>query len=263
MNALTNNLTPFIPDNYSKLCLLDTDIIEPELLVRKIADAVSEEYPECFQGEASLVFFRLRYTPPYEHFTELRRLILEIRQATGIRSRFRGMLCIDASEYKGHEDEEYFTILLKYLYDNAQDDAIVFVCSQYSEQEMEKLANHCMKYHPLHKEKLMLFEKERLSQLIESVAMRENVSFDAEALELLTTTLSAVSLKPSRSLQLIERVPRELCIHNPDKSHRKKKNQSISSKVILDYFSNASSPICIMAGRALLQERRIEIEHTL
>lgn len=263
MNALINNLTPFIPDNYSKLCLLDTDIIEPELLVRNISDVVSEEYPECFQGEASLVFFRLRYTPPYERFTELRRLILEIRQATGIRSRFRGMLCIDASEYKGHEDEEYFTILLKYLYDNAQDDAVVFVCSQYSEQEMDKLANYCMKYHPLHKEKLMLFEKERLAQLIESVAMRENVFFDDEAMQLLTTALSSASLKASRSMQLIERVPRELCCHNHDTNCRERKTQRISSNTILDYFSNASTPICMMAGRALLQERNVDIEHTL
>lgn len=263
MNALTNNLTPFIPDNYSKLCLLDTDIIEPELLVRIIADAVSEEYPECFQGEASLVFFRLRYTPPYERFTELRRLILEIRQATGIRSRFRGMLCIDTSEYKGHEDEEYFTILLKYLYDNAQDDAIIFVCSQYSEQEMERLANSCMKYHPIHREKLMLFEKECLSQLIESIAVREHVSFDDEALDLVTTALSSASLKTSRSLQLIDRIPRELRVHNPNENRGKKRTQKISTKNVLEYFSDTSSPICMMAGKALLQERGTGIEHTL
>lgn len=263
MNALTNNITPFIPGNYSRLCLLDTDIIEPELLVRKIADAVSEEYPECFQGEASLVFFRLRYTPPYERFTELKRLILQIRQATGIRSRFRGIIFMDASEYRGHEEEEYFSILLKYLYDNTRDDSLVFVCSQYSEQEIDRLTNACMKYYPVHTEKLLLFEKERLLKLVESAGKRNHISFEKEALELIATALSSPELTTVRSLQLIERIPGELSLLETIKNQGKKTSCKITADTILNYFTDVSSSVCKMAGNALLQERRAGIEHTL
>lgn len=275
MDGIVKNMTSFVPTSYASLCLLDTDIVEPELLVRNIAENVCEAYPECFQGETAMVFFRIRYTPPYEKFTELKRLILQIRQATGIRSRFRGMVCIDASEYRGHEEEEYFTVLLKYLYDNSGNDAVVFVCSQYSELEIKRLTGICMKYYSVHRETLLFFKEDRLNEVIRSVCERANISVNAEGLKLIAEAMASPALVPFRSLQLINRIPEEFCVfacnadHNNElcridnMDYKRKGMSKLTVETVIDYFSNEKSTICTLAGSALLQKRRTDIEHML
>ena len=88
----------FIPS----LTLLETDLTETELLFRKIifteqAFPSQKRQPAYGPEEAGYVFFRWSYELPGGPFTGLKKLILEIRRRTGLRSSYRGIVGIDVT----------------------------------------------------------------------------------------------------------------------------------------------------------------------
>lgn len=258
MKELISNNRSYFPAGYPVLSLLETDILEPEILIRRIASEMAEEHPEYFSGNTPQVFFKLRYTPPYTTFPELRNLILQIRKAAGFRSEFRGVVAIDVSEYKGHEEEEYFTILLKYLYDNGANCRIMFICCQYSDQELAKLYNSCIKYFPVCKEQLHIFSEKNLKRLIDSAFHEQSVTMDPSGIELLTDSLRLPDLAPYRSLQLIERLPYEL---KRIGSNMKKPRVFFNEKDVKEYLRDPCSSICMMTGHAMFPEKEAGNEY--
>lgn len=62
------------------------------------------------------VLCKLSYCPPYEAFTGLKKIQLAVRRKD-IFEREQITLSIDISEWIGHENEEYFTSFLRFLYD--------------------------------------------------------------------------------------------------------------------------------------------------
>ena len=255
--VLKYNMEAFLPVNHRSplLCVLDIDIIEPELLIRIIAEDASRSLPASFCGEGLQVFTRLKYTAPDEPFQEIQKLILQIRKAAGFRSVFRGIIAIDVSEYKGHEEEEYFTIFLKFLYDNARGCKIVLVCSQYEEQDVKKLLGGCMRFFPIQHEKMEIFEREQLRGLIRSAFHEYMLEIDSENVERIAEMVSDQSLRPFRSLQLIERIPAEISLM--------KEGVRSLKEAILSYFQNPYSPICMLAGRPLFFGKEGSAEHVL
>lgn len=247
-----NSTEAYLPVDYPRICLLDTDITEPEVLIRNIAASASQQCPERFQGEVPHVFFRLRYTPPYETFHELKNLILRIRKAAGLRSEYRGLICIDPSEYKDHENEEYFIAFLKYLYDNAGNSTVLLVCCQYSEQSLEKLYGVCMKYFSVDRKQIHIYKEESLVRRMKSVYKKHDICIDKKSLALLASILSRPELIPYRSLQLIERIPYEI----------KSGKSLITFSDVEAYFQNAHSSICMLAGHPLIEEKGENLEYT-
>lgn len=258
-----NNIHSFLPSEYPGLCLLETDIIEPELLARKIAEDVSDHNPSFFQGKEPLVYFKMRYTPPYEKFQEIRRLILQVRQAAGIRSSFQGLVFIDASEYKGHEEEEFFTIFLKYLYDNSRKDALVIVCSQYSEHDIKQLKDICVRFFPVRNEELFLYQEKLLRDMVYKACQTQGITASPEAVSLMTKVLLVPELMPYRSLQLIERIPREIDYYAGVLDPKSRQSSGISAEIVLSYCSDSGSSICMLAGKTLLTERKLDVDRTL
>ena len=86
-----------------------TDLTEPEALVERLAEQAFQKHPERFRGRQPYAFCRVRYVPPCERFPELRRLILCVKEVTGLRAEFRGIMAAEVSEWLGREEEEYFT----------------------------------------------------------------------------------------------------------------------------------------------------------
>lgn len=72
------------------------------------------------------VLCKLSYCPPYEAFTGLKKIQLAVRRKD-IFERKQITLSIDISEWIGHEDEEYFTSFLRFLYDHRNGWKYIFV----------------------------------------------------------------------------------------------------------------------------------------
>ena len=249
-----------LADSHPQICILCTDIVETEILIRLLADKTSKRYPDAFKGEVPQVFYRMRYVPPYESFQEIRKLILQIRNATGIRSKFHGIIAIDVSEYKGHENEEFFTILLKYLYDNTRGCKVILVCSQYTEKDYKRIISRCAEFFPVQQEQLRIYDCERLKYLIRSSFEKHKCKVDSTGVELIADILTSEELASYRTLQLIDRIPEEIyTIKMPGKS----RNETISQDAVREYFLNPHSPICMLAGHSLLSGKEGYCEHTL
>lgn len=273
MEEIFHNIESYLPAGYPRICLLDTDIREPELLICRIAEAVSQAYPKYFSGKEPYVFYRLKYTPPYEKFQELRNMILQIRQAAGFCSEYHGMLCIDPSEYRGHEEEEFFIAVLKYLYDNTVNSSVILVCCQYSEQEMAKLANICMKYFPVCKEQIHIFEEETICKYICSSYREKHMEIDEAAAALLAEVLQSPCLVDCRSLQLLDRLPYEIRNCRRGESEELSRNREdaggrciyserkITAIDVKAFFSDPESSLCMMAGHPLIAERNWNHEY--
>lgn len=262
MIELKHNTEAFLPEAHPRICILNTDITEPEIMIRQLAACAAREYPDAFSGEAPQVFFRMRYTPPYETFQEIRKLILQIRSATGVRSCFHGIITVDVSEYKGHEDEEYFTILLKYLYDNTKGSKTVFVCSRYTDKEIRNLMNACMRFFPIQYEQIFVYEHNQLKTLIKAAFSKCRLRTDSESIELMADLLGSEDLSDYRTLQLIERLPEEFRRMTKSGLYEGQ-SDSVSVKTVRDYFEDSHSPLCMLAGHALLEGKEGTYEHTL
>ena len=260
MFDLKLNLEAFLPGKNSQICILATDIIEPEILIRILSADTERAYPDLFKGETPQVFYRMRYVPPYDTFQEIRKLILQIRNATGIRSMFNGIMAIDVSEYKGHEEEEFFTVLLKYLYDNSQGCKILLVCSQYTEKEIGRLFSICSRFFPVQIEKFNLYEVEQLKNMIKSSFQEHGKKISSDDVELIAGILECDDLTPYRTLQLINRLPEELHLNKLSSGRTLDEDLHTSIK---KYFRDSYSPICLLAGHALLCGKEEPIEHTL
>lgn len=106
-------------------CTYDASVYFHSSTVRlrdMIADAAereAEHIPGNFRGTCACIFYRSAYAYPYDSFDGLRRYILAIKDKTGLRSRFKGYVAIDFSEWAEHVDEQYFQVFLMYLADHA------------------------------------------------------------------------------------------------------------------------------------------------
>ena len=78
-----------------------------------------------FYGDVKYFQFLLNYCEPHSGFSEINRLMGEVKQAAGFRSKFKGIVHIDVREWLGHCEEKYFVELLNYLADNSNDWMIV------------------------------------------------------------------------------------------------------------------------------------------
>ena len=243
----------FVPESHPAVCLLETDVAEPEIMVREIGTVTEQSHPALFTGESPQVFYRLRYTPPYDNFHEIRSLILRTRMAAGLCSSYRGIVAIDVSEYRGHEEDEYFTIFLKYLYDCSDFQNLIFVCCQYSERDMQRLRSACMKYFPVRQERFRFFEKPTLKRIIGNTFREAEIKAGDDASELLADILCREEFVPWRSLQLLERLPREI---RADNRQNQKRNQPLHAAEIRSFLQDPECSLCMMAGHVLLQTQK-------
>lgn len=92
-----------------------------------------------FFGDVKFMEFMLNYCPPEEPFTELYRLIEEIRDAAGFRSGFRGIVRININEWVGHHEEKHFLDFLEYMSSNSQDWLNVITISREPDEKTREI----------------------------------------------------------------------------------------------------------------------------
>lgn len=252
---LMNKLRPF-GDPLRRLSVIATDLTEGEAFVKTLAEVEKRRSPRTFaaDGKADCVYFKLPYVPPCEPFHELRRLILRVRENTGLRANFRGAVAIEVNEWLGHESEEYFTVLLKYLYDHRSIWNIGLVLNHRDPEKIKRLLFQCSKYiTPCLYEFPVFDHPETLCALLRYEFFHQKGSICPEATELLATALARKELNNYRSLTLLERTAEELSL-------RCREDQSLGAEAVRAYLSDPDTTLTMMAGMPLLNERSVPCE---
>lgn len=250
---LIREMRPF-SRGFHQLLVVTTDLTEAESLIKALAAEEKNRMPHTFAGKEPCVYFKLPYIPPCEPFKELRRLILRIRESTGLRANFQGVIAIEVSEWIGHEREEYFTVLLKYLYDHRSFWRITTVLNGCTHNQINRFLSDCSRYITPWFFPINVFgDHDTLCTLIHNEFSRQSRRISQEAAELLTTALARQELKDARSLTLIERAVEEvisMC----------KNSKSVTVESIQDFLLDPYSTLTMMAGAPLFDERSVVLE---
>lgn len=117
-----------------------------ERFVKMIAGKEQGIVPEAFEGEQPYVYMKLKYTPEENPFAGVRNLILAVRQKTGMRAAFKGIVATDVSEWISHEREEYFTIFLKFLHDHRKGWKFLFTVGCADQNQIKGLLLETVRY---------------------------------------------------------------------------------------------------------------------
>ncbi len=250
---LQNQIHPF-RKGLHRLSVIRTDLAEAESLIRLLADAEQKTRPREFAGKTSCVYYKMPYVPPYESFQELRKLILRIRENTGLRADFHGIVAIEATQWLSHEQEEYFTVLLKYLYDHRNLWQAALVLNHGTQAQCERFLSHCARYiTPRFFDASLFTRQEFLCDTIRCEFARQGTPIAQDAADLLAVALARPELKDARSLTLIRRSAEETiaCAGT---------GRPITREEIREYLENPYSTLTLMAGNPLTTERSNRFE---
>lgn len=208
MDPILQNTLPHAP---GCITVISTDTRESEALIRQLADDMARQHPQRFAGKSPCVYFRLRYAAPYEPFEELRQLILRVRDATGLRAHYRGIVALEASEWLGHEQEEYFTVVLKYLYDHSCWWQPVMLLSDGAQHRVRRFLAACAAYMTPRLVRMPVFaDAAQLENMVQEAAVREGITLHREAGKTLARALMSPRLAAGRNGHLIRRVVQQL-----------------------------------------------------
>lgn len=246
---LLQETTPFHPGLH-RISVITTDLTEPEALIRQLVRAERETHPENFTGKTSCVYCKIPYVPPYETFRELRRLILRIRDNTGLRAYFRGVVAMEVTEWLGHEQEEYFTVLLKYLYDHRSLWQAALVLNPGTEDQTRRFLCACAGFITPHLCDISLFSRpDRLRDMLSRECARQGKRVTREAADMLAAALAEPEFRHRRSLTLIQRSAEELIARSGGSS-------VIRRDAAEACLTAPDSLLTLLAGKPLFHERR-------
>lgn len=250
---LIHDMRPF-GKGLHQFSVVSTDLTEAESLIKVLADEEKNRAPHTFAGKEPCVYFKLPYIPPCEPFKELRKLILRIRENTGLRANFHGVIAIEVSEWIGHEREEYFTVLLKYLYDHRTFWRIATILNGCTSNQINRFISCCSKYITPRLFAINVFgDYDTLCSLIHNEFTQQNRRITQEAAGLLATTLAKQELKDARSLTLIERTVGEVI-------YMCEYNQTATVETVREYLLDPYSTPTMMTGTPLFDERSVSLE---
>ena len=237
-----------------QVTVINTDLREAELLIRRIAEKERLAHPHSFDGLSPCVYFKMPYVQPCDSFHELRRLILRIHQHTGLRAHYKGLVAIEATEWIGHEREEYFTVLLKYLYDHRSQWQAAMILQDCKPAQMQKFLSACVRYVTPKLVNIKLFEDTAsLPGLIRTAFQKHGTCISHTAASMLAEAMAKPELKDVRSLEYIERTVAEVIAYSGDPT-------KINIAHIKDYLLQSCSMLTLTVGSILHEERGINHE---
>lgn len=251
MDLLTE-LRPFGKGRH-QLAVVTTDLTEPESLIRALAEKEKERAPSDFAGKEACVYCKMPYVPPCETFKELRRLIIRIRENTGLRAHYRGVVALEVGEWMGHQREEYFTVLLKYLYDHRDCWRIGLVLPEAGANQIGRFLSDCSRYLTPRLFAVNVFgDEDTLRCLIRNEFSRNGKSAGKKTAELLAAALARPELEKIRSLTLIRRCVGELLFMAG-------KGKTVGVELVREYLLDPDCLLSMLAGKPLYDERSIAL----
>ena len=94
------------------------------------------------------ILYRLRYIPPYDSFSEIKKLQLLMHRKAGENS--QNTLTVDLTEWLDHTNEEYFTVTLRFLADFADEYQPHFLLINSSEKHIQRVLMHLQCFFTVH-----------------------------------------------------------------------------------------------------------------
>lgn len=92
-----------------------------------------------FYGDVRYFEFKLNYCKPEYPFSEIQRLMAEVRLAAGFRNEYRGIAYIEIDEWVEHCQEKHFLDFLEYLSDNSDKWLVVLSTEKKNKEKLDEL----------------------------------------------------------------------------------------------------------------------------
>lgn len=105
---------------YDTSVIFNSPSVHLRSMIENQAEQEARKSPADFCGEKACIFYKLNYVYPYEKMDGLRRYILAVRDRTGLRNRFKGIIAIDLTAWAEHIDEDYFRVFIMYFADHTE-----------------------------------------------------------------------------------------------------------------------------------------------
>lgn len=96
-------------------------------VIESLSHEAADLVPDFFDAETHCFPFVLRYQPPYNTLTELRRLQTEAIKHIRFKDEYHGFIAVDISEWQNHFNEEFFTAILAFLNEMSEDWKYIFL----------------------------------------------------------------------------------------------------------------------------------------
>lgn len=154
----------------------------------------------------TVIHQKLCYTPMYQDFMELKKLQLKLRSSAAAMGR-KVCAVLDISEWIGHEKEDYFTIMLKYLHDKRDRMSYVFTVGKADEKQAMDIffRLRCFLSGTMKKDETLL-DGAALTEYLEGQCV------ERDAAGVLSELLMKEEMKQMRSLPVINSICREMRI---------------------------------------------------
>ena len=145
-----------------------------------------------FYGDVKFFEFLLSYCAPSQPFTELQRLMMEVDNAAGFRSEFKGIVHIDIDEWLYHYEEKHFVSFMEFLADHSDKWLIVLSVSTENEKEIHNLEAFITMFLRIEKVTLSLPKTESLFDDIQTKLYEYDLHLNEDAKVLLHATIESL-----------------------------------------------------------------------
>ena len=197
--------------------LLLTGMKDNDRMVKSIADEAYKADPAAFEGDVNFIYYKCKYVSPFNKFGELKSLILKIRAATGMRHSYKGIVAIDLHEWIGHQNEEFFEIILKYLYDHKSLYKYIFTFRDSDREKIKPVYLRCIHYFRSAVVDRSIFSDTHISDL--TVYIRESFHVhsavcDEQAVKIIADIFADKRNKEIKTLERLELIIQD-CAEQP------------------------------------------------
>lgn len=203
------------------------------LLIASGTDYPKSVLTELTRNTAHLCY-RLSYTPPYEQFNGLRKLLLQIRRES--KTEIPEVLVLDLTEWIEHETDEYLDAAVKYLYDHRDIYDYIFVVRNCSRRKCLPLFLKLRTFMAgTITEDLTFSDKSYLAEYL-----TESHTIDSDALDILTSIFMQDPDEQYKSYTVADNILEELSLAS--------ENDTITLQSIRAVISDSQTLLGAMTG---------------
>ncbi len=205
------------------------------MLITGIAD--NDRLVKRVTGEERPIYYKSRYVPPCETFNELRLMLLLVKSMADING--ENTIAIDLSEWIGHEQDEYLTVMLKYLHDQRDHWRYIFTVADHSRSEAAKLYIRLKTYMTgsIVEDKTFMSMPGLEEYLVSEKKLGREVAAE------LAGRFFSREFKGSRSYEILDGVLAELKALST--------GRTVTFRALRDYLSREDSLMCLLLGRTV------------
>lgn len=195
----------------------------------------------------SPIYYRSRYVPPYGEFNELKNLLLRVKSVAEVNE--ENVIAIDFSEWVGHETEDFFTIMLKFLHDQRDHWRYVFTASAYSRNDVKRLFLHMKMYLSGYIFEDITF---RNAQCLEQ-HIKKLCDIEDNAAKMLADCFFRREAEAFRGFEMLDSVISEL--------EQMSRGKRITARMVSAYFNKDDSLICLLCGKTVCDDEREQVHN--